>query len=173
MARLVRAVLPPHAGGTVLDIGCGTGANIASLMRDYTCVGADASAEAVAWCRRRFPGLRVEHGHVPAVLAEVAARADLLLLMDVIEHVRDDFLLLSEILAVARPCAYVLVTVPADASEIEIVGQQWSWSYRFPGRNGRLGTTDVQYVSADNPLGLNPRDPNGQDNIVIIGYENS
>lgn len=116
MTRLVRAVLPPGQGGIVMDVGCGTGANIASLMGEYICVGADSSAEAVAWCRRRFPGLRVEQGHVPPVLADVAHKAELILLMDVIEHVRDDFLLLSEILAVARPGAHVLVTVPADAS---------------------------------------------------------
>lgn len=59
------------------------------------------------------------------------------------------------------------VTVPADASEIEVMGQQWRWSYRLPGKDGRLGTTDVRNISADNPLGLNPHDPNGQDDVVI------
>lgn len=61
------------------------------------------------------------------------------------------------------------VTVPADASELEIVGQQWQWSYRIPGKGGRLGTSDVHYVSPENPLGVNPRDPNGQDDIVVVG----
>jgi len=59
------------------------------------------------------------------------------------------------------------VSVPADATEIEVMGQQWSWSYRLPGKDGRLGTTDVRNISADNPLGLNPNDPNGQDDVVI------
>jgi cytochrome c oxidase subunit II len=59
------------------------------------------------------------------------------------------------------------VTVPADATEIEVMGQQWRWSYRLPGKDGRLGTTDTRNVSADNPLGLNPNDPNGQDDVVI------
>lgn len=59
------------------------------------------------------------------------------------------------------------VSVPADATEIEVMGQQWSWSYRLPGNDGRLGTTDARNISADNPLGLNPNDPNGQDDIVI------
>jgi cytochrome c oxidase subunit II len=63
---------------------------------------------------------------------------------------------------------YQFVTVPKGAAEIEVVGQQWQWSFRLPGKNGRLGTTDPQYVSSDNPLGLNPNDPNGQDNIVIV-----
>ena len=59
------------------------------------------------------------------------------------------------------------VTVPAGAAEIEVMGQQWRWSYRLPGRDGRLGTTDARNVSADNPMGLNPDDPNGRDDVVI------
>jgi cytochrome c oxidase subunit 2 len=59
------------------------------------------------------------------------------------------------------------VTVPHDATEIEVVGRQWQWSYRLPGRDGRLGTSDVRHISADNPLGLNPDDRDGRDDVVI------
>lgn len=61
------------------------------------------------------------------------------------------------------------VTVPDGASEIEVVGQQWQWSYRLPGKDGRLGTSDTRNVSYDNPLGLNTNDANGQDDVVIQG----
>ena len=61
------------------------------------------------------------------------------------------------------------VTVPANASEVEIVGQQWRWSYRLPGPDGRLGAVDTRLVSPDNPLGLVPTDAAGQDDIVIEG----
>ena len=59
------------------------------------------------------------------------------------------------------------VTVPADATEVEVMGQQWQWSYRLPGKDGRLGTTDARNVSSENPLGLNRDDAAGQDDIVI------
>ncbi len=59
------------------------------------------------------------------------------------------------------------VTVPQDAAEVEIVGRQWQWSYRLPGKDGRLGTSDVRLISPDNPLGLNQHDPDGQDDVVI------
>ena len=59
------------------------------------------------------------------------------------------------------------VTVPADATEIEVMGQQWRWSYRLPGKDGRLGTSNASYVSPDNPLGLNPQDPDAKDDIVV------
>ena len=62
---------------------------------------------------------------------------------------------------------YQFVTVPKDATEVEVVGRQWSWSYRLPGKDGKLGTSDTRLVSADNPLGVNPNDPNGKDDVVI------
>ena len=61
------------------------------------------------------------------------------------------------------------VTVPDEASEFEVVGQQWQWSFRLPGEDGRLGASDTENVSPDNPLGLSPDDPNGQDDVVIEG----
>src|SRR5215204_5004476 len=72
--------------------------------------------------------------------------------------------------AMLAPGLYVwhqFVTVPADATEVEIVGRQWSWSYRLPGKDGRLGTSNVSNISTDNPLGLNANDPNAQDDVVI------
>jgi cytochrome c oxidase subunit 2 len=59
------------------------------------------------------------------------------------------------------------ITVPADAAEIEIVAQQWRWSYRLPGKDGRLGTSDIRHIGPDNPLGLNPHDADGQDDVVL------
>jgi cytochrome c oxidase subunit 2 len=59
------------------------------------------------------------------------------------------------------------VTVPAEATEIEVVGRQWQWSFRLPGPDGRLGTSDVRHIAPDNPLGLNPEDAAGQDDVVI------
>ncbi|MBC8240168.1 MAG: cytochrome c oxidase subunit II, partial [Alphaproteobacteria bacterium] len=59
------------------------------------------------------------------------------------------------------------VTVPDGAAEIEVVGQQWQWSYRYPGKDGIMGTSDSRLISDDNPFGVNPKDPNGQDDILI------
>jgi cytochrome c oxidase subunit II len=59
------------------------------------------------------------------------------------------------------------VTVPADAAVIEATGQQWQWGFRFPGRDGVLGTAAVAHITPDNPFGLNPRDPHGRDDILV------
>ncbi|TGV73873.1 cytochrome c oxidase subunit II, partial [Mesorhizobium sp. M00.F.Ca.ET.149.01.1.1] len=59
------------------------------------------------------------------------------------------------------------VTVPSDATEVEVVAQQWQWSFRLPGKDGKLGTSDTRDVTADNPLGVAPKDPNGQDDVLV------
>ncbi|MDX1483025.1 MAG: cytochrome c oxidase subunit II [Alphaproteobacteria bacterium] len=61
------------------------------------------------------------------------------------------------------------VTVPEDADQFEVMGQQWQWSFRLPGKDGTLGTTAVKFVNDKNPFGINPKDPNGQDDLLISG----
>ena len=63
------------------------------------------------------------------------------------------------------------VSVPEDAAVVEAVGQQWYWSYRFPGKDGKLGIVDARHVSDKNPFGMNPDDPNGQDDILVASPE--
>lgn len=63
------------------------------------------------------------------------------------------------------------VQVPDDAYEVEAVGQQWQWAFRFPGEDGALGTSGVEWISAGNPLGVDPGDPAGQDDVIVRGNE--
>jgi cytochrome c oxidase subunit 2 len=63
------------------------------------------------------------------------------------------------------------VTVPKDATEFEAVGQQWQWSFRLPGKDGRLGSSDTRFITPENPLGLNPHDPQGQDDVIVADPE--
>ena len=72
--------------------------------------------------------------------------------------------------AMLAPGLYVwhqFVTVPEDATEVEVVAQQWLWSYRLPGADGKLGKSDSKLISVDNTLGVDPDDPAGQDDVII------
>ena len=60
------------------------------------------------------------------------------------------------------------VTVPDDAHEVEIVSQQWHWSFRFPGEDGKFGAIESRYVTDDNPFGMERDDPNGQDDVLVF-----
>ena len=63
------------------------------------------------------------------------------------------------------------VDVPEEAIEVEVLGRQWGWSFRYPGNDGQFGDTDVKHMSASNPFGLNPEDPTGQDDILVSSSE--
>ncbi len=112
--RLVEAVLPPNAGQTVIDVGCGTGANIAALADGYRTIGIDTSPEAIELATKRFPLVEFTCGFAPDDLGDRFGEADLVMLNDVMEHVSDDFQLLSSLIAAAKRDTYFLLTVPAD-----------------------------------------------------------
>jgi len=59
------------------------------------------------------------------------------------------------------------VTVPDEAVSIEVMGQQWYWNYRLPGKDGVLGLTDLRNITDENPFGINLDDPNGLDDILV------
>lgn len=74
------------------------------------------------------------------------------------------------IVAMLAPGLFVwahFVRPPADAQVFEVVGQQWQWSYRFPGRDGVLGSVNTRHIGAQNPFGIDPGDPAGSDDIVV------
>ena len=60
-----------------------------------------------------------------------------------------------------------VVTPPENATPVEVLARQWNWSYRLPGEDGQLGAVSVSHTTTDNPLGIDPTDPFGQDDIVI------
>jgi cytochrome c oxidase subunit 2 len=63
------------------------------------------------------------------------------------------------------------VAVPDDAHEVEVVGQQWHWSSRYPGNDGIFGEVDPLLISLENPFGMDPDDPKGQDDIPVSSPE--
>lgn len=74
------------------------------------------------------------------------------------------------IVAMLAPGLFVwanFVKPPENAHVFEVVGQQWQWSYRFPGRDGVLGQVNTRHVSQSNPLGIDANDPAGSDDIVV------
>lgn len=59
------------------------------------------------------------------------------------------------------------IDLPEDALEVEGVGQQWTWSYRFPGDDGIYGNTNGRLISSKNTFGIDPLDAYGQDDILV------
>ena len=78
------------------------------------------------------------------------------------------------VVAMLTPGLFVwaqFVEVPDTATDVEVIGQQWAWSFRLPGEDGRLGAADNRQISGDNTLGIAVADPLGQDDLVVEGGE--
>ncbi|HEX3251481.1 MAG TPA: methyltransferase domain-containing protein [Pyrinomonadaceae bacterium] len=95
----------------ILDVGCGTGANLKMLAGLGRAEGVDISPQAVEFCRER--GLdSVKLGAVEELPYENDS-FDLVTALDVIEHLDDDVAGLREMRRVLRPEGRLLLFVPA------------------------------------------------------------
>lgn len=118
MRRIARSLAPAlyrlAPGARLLDVGCGTGVNLADMAPPGGTVrgiGVDVSLEALRFCRRRGLALLVRGSaeSLPfrrGVFAGVSCR-------DVLVSVPDDVRALREIARVASPGAPVYLTVAA------------------------------------------------------------
>ena len=94
----------------ILDVGCGTGANLLMLSKYGEAEGVDISEDALAFCRER--GLdRVRLG-AGEKLPYDDGTFDLVTAFDVVEHMDDDLAGLREMRRVLRPGGRVLLFVP-------------------------------------------------------------
>jgi SAM-dependent methyltransferase len=115
LARLLEALsptLPP--GARALDVGCGTGANGPVLAeRGLFAVGLDASPVPLGLAgtgeRGHAARLRGDAAHLPFADASL----DLVVALDVLEHLPDDRAATREIFRVLRPGGALIAFVPA------------------------------------------------------------
>ena len=109
-ALLDRLNLPERA--EILEVGCGTGGNIA-LLKGFgavTCVELDKIASDMARDRNLAPVL---NGKLPDELPEFSQQFDVVTVFDVIEHVKEDGASLRTLSSLLNPGGRIVVTVPA------------------------------------------------------------
>ncbi|MBW6483006.1 MAG: cytochrome c oxidase subunit II [Vicingaceae bacterium] len=52
---------------------------------------------------------------------------------------------------------------------IEVYGQQFSWTARYAGKDGKLGRASVEYIEGVNALGIDISDENAKDDKIVKG----
>ncbi len=124
----------PDSRLKILDVGCGTGANLEMLAQFGSAEGVDVSDDALEFCRKK--GLTVQKG-----LAETLPYADetfdVSTALDVIEHLDDDIAGLKEMHRVTKTGGYTLIFVPAF---------MWLWGVQDDISNHRIRYTKKQIV---------------------------
>ena len=118
----------------ILDVGCGTGANLDMLSQFGNAEGVDVSDEALEFCRQK--GLRVQKG-LAEMLPFGDESFDITTALDVVEHLDDDIAGLKEIYRVTKRGGYSLIFVPAF---------MWLWGVQDDVSNHRIRYTKKQIV---------------------------
>jgi SAM-dependent methyltransferase len=102
----------PRRSVTVLDAGCGTGANLEGLSRLGRAVGVDLSEEALAYCKKR--GVSAVRGSILALPIRTES-VEVVTSFDALYHrwVTDDRAAVRELARALKPGGLLLVRVPA------------------------------------------------------------
>lgn len=116
----------------ILDVGCGTGANLEMLANYGDAEGVDVSDDALDFCRRK--GLTVQKGLAETLPYESEA-FDVTTALDVVEHLDDDVAGLNEMYRITKRGGYSLIFVPAF---------MWLWGVQDDISNHRIRYTKEQ-----------------------------
>lgn len=118
--KLVTSLLKDYEVKRVLDIGCGTGETLIYIKKMYPqskVYGIDSSRKAVGYARSR--GLKNIHHADATKLPFPSSSFDTVLLLDVMEHIKDDELVMKELKRVLKKSGVAIITTPAVP---------WIWS---------------------------------------------
>jgi len=133
-----RLAEPAKAGAQtelrILDVGCGTGANLEMLSHFGAAEGVDVSDDALEFCREK--GLKAQKG-LAEKLPFDDETFDVTTALDVIEHLDDDIAGLKEMFRVTKRGGYSLIFVPAF---------MWLWGVQDDISNHRIRYTKPQIV---------------------------
>lgn len=105
-------------GKRILDVGCGHGYTLFWLARRFpraTLLGMDIAADQIAGGQRAAAATGLDNLHFrPGIVTDLpdAAVYDLVIAIDVLEHVHDDAALLQKIATIVRPGGHVVIHVP-------------------------------------------------------------
>lgn len=118
----------------ILDVGCGTGANLEMLANFGEAEGVDVSDDALEFCKAK--GLKAHKG-LAEELPFAGESFDVVTALDVVEHLDDDIAGLKEMHRVLKTGGRTLIFVPAF---------MWLWGVQDDISNHRIRYTKKQIV---------------------------
>lgn len=113
-ARTVHFIRRYRHSGKLLEVGCAYGFFLQEAKRYFTVAGIELAADAAAYCRRQ--GLAVETGTAEAIGCTGGGPFDVIVLLDVIEHLPDPHAALSALARALTPDGVIVLTTGDFAS---------------------------------------------------------
>jgi cytochrome c oxidase subunit 2 len=55
-----------------------------------------------------------------------------------------------------------------ESTVVQVVGQQFNWNVRYPGKDGKFGKQSMDFVNSTNLFGIDPSDENGKDDVSVL-----
>ena len=118
LQSIIERVVRPPSKARILEVGCGTGHNLAMLKMFGKVEASELDSSARALANKRLGG-KVKEAKLPDLSMFERDSYDMVALLDVLEHVPDDLSSLRAIHRRLRPGGALLLTVPANP---------WMWS---------------------------------------------
>jgi 2-polyprenyl-3-methyl-5-hydroxy-6-metoxy-1,4-benzoquinol methylase len=117
--HLLEHYLPPNTGTRckVADLGCGCGMMLLRLSEKYEPVGVDGSQRAIELALRR--GVTAKLGVLPQDMPLPRETYDAVLMLDVLEHLKDDRTSVAVATSLLKPGGILICTAPAH---------MWLWT---------------------------------------------
>lgn len=113
--RLFKAyvVAKAYIRGNVLEVGCGEGRGVSTLLEQATSFTAvDKIKEVIDVLQQKYPSGKFVSMNIPPLGGLADNTFDSIVSFQVIEHIQDDFLFLKEIHRVLKPGGIALLTTP-------------------------------------------------------------
>jgi len=128
--------------GSILEAGCGTGGNLATLSRRGHITAFEPHLDAIAFAKGRHPDVDIRQGALPSELPYAPGSFDLVAALDVLEHVQDDAESAEALVKLVRPGGWLVVTVPAHQA-------LWGSHDRRLHHHRRYGRRQLEHLFAE------------------------
>ena len=135
--RRLIGMLPPKS--IIVDAGCGNGSITGKYTGSYQIIGIDEQAEAIVYCQENYHGeyIQCKLSHLPIANQS----ADLILMLDTIEHLASPKLVLKELHRIMKRDSKILICTVNYGNPLWILLEN-TW-HRIAGGNCRTYSREV------------------------------
>lgn len=111
--RILQNLFSDRKDLKILDVGCGSGLNLSMLRKFGTVSGIEPDDEIRKYAQENNPNCTIYKGALPNDNPVQNERFDLIVALDVIEHIKDDLESCKQLKNMLMDCGRIIITVPA------------------------------------------------------------